>query len=1397
MGGLLNIPLPGVNDFVAGSAAGMAQVAVGHPLDTVKVRLQIEGNSGRFASPIDCIIQTVRSEGFFALYKGMSSPLLGIGFVNAVLFSAYGWLKNLQSPTSDTSTLSISQIALAGAGAGAINAVVASPIELFKIRLQVQYNSRSQPGSEARYQGTMDVARQLIRDYGIRHGLFRGFWATVVREIPAYAGFYGGFEFTKRYLASISPTKSNSLSVTQLMIAGAVGGASYWTCSYPLDVVKSIIQQTAAPSVATAQDIKEGKILSGNVITAFKTVLKKSGWRSMWKGYGTSVVRSLPAAGALIFIAAKFSAILSNFVTRQQSFDDEHSNLEDAYVSDNFSQQQLRKSASESSSILNKSKRTSNFSLFANTPPLNKKDSKISTSSQNPSSPQMDSLKSKSDELQQISLPPLQISNSLSKEMMDSGFSESPQPSFNNPKSDPPKPAPKPLSEIAQRVAKAEALVASVPPPAAPMADVSVDKVDPRDENTPDDWVRRHPDLVRLTGRHPFNCEPPLSALIEEGWITSPALHYVRNHGYVPKCDIDTHTVTIDGLINNPKTFTMKELMSLPSTSFPVTLVCAGNRRKEQNMIKQSIGFSWGPSGVSNSLWTGVLLTDLIKHCGGPKYPENDDESEPQHVCFEGVEMLPNGIYGTSVTIDVALDPKSDILIAYEQNNKPLTPDHGFPVRIIIPGFIGGRMIKWLSKITISSEPSDSFYHYHDNRVLPPPVDSAETANREGWWYRPEFIINELNINSATSSPAHDEKLIVPVSGSEKTSYTFKGYCYTGGGRKIIRMEISFDSGKTWKLTTLHPYPNPEPDYKPGNYGKKNTYVRHRGTRYWCWQFWSYEVEDLAELLIGGEKDVANPKGWLKEICVRAWDAGQNVQPDRPTWNLMGMMNNPWFRVKSHITVQKSDAGDVSLEVCFEHPTLPGNGSGGWMRKGEEDSWYVSDSAAPKGPKEIEPAPQVEEKEETVSKWISMEEVKKHDKETDCWVVVNGKVYDCTPFLAAHPGGPESIILTAGTDATDEFNAIHSQKGHDMLKDYYIGHLQVSAAGEDAKTESKESEKQMILDPKKYQKYTLAERINLSKDIRLFRFKLPVSDELDENGNRRHSGLLPGQHVFVKCTGETEDGKESMVIRAYTPTSIDSLFPSDHGYLDLLIKIYFPIKGHPTPEIAQGGKMSVLLERLKVGDSVDMKGPLGHIVYLGNGRFSISKQHIAIPGCKKLSSRITVRAERVSFLAAGTGITPCWQVIRTSVDEHERAAEMKRKLVSDENGEPMEKIPTPPRVWLLYSNRQMNDIMLKSELDTIAKANTANVRVQYTLTGSSPKSWTGISGRVDENMCRSYLAPASARQTIITEGTEVGDDEEWDIGSAVFLCGPDPMVEGSIKLLDNLGFKHGQNLFVF
>ncbi|XP_060198179.1 nitrate reductase [NADH] 2-like isoform X1 [Lycium barbarum] len=418
---------------------------------------------------------------------------------------------------------------------------------------------------------------------------------------------------------------------------------------------------------------------------------------------------------------------------------------------------------------------------------------------------------------------------------------------------------------------------------------------DTRDEGTADNWIERNFSLIRLTGKHPFNSEPPLARLMHHGFITPVPLHYVRNHGPVPKGSWGDWSVEVTGLVKRPMKFTMDQLVNeFPSRELPVTLVCAGNRRKEQNMVKQTIGFNWGAAAVSTTLWRGVPLRALLKRCG-----VYSKKKGALNVCFEGADMLPGGggsKYGTSIKKEFAMDPSRDIIVAYMQNGEMLAPDHGFPVRMIIPGFIGGRMVKWLKRIVVTTQESESYYHYKDNRVLPPHVD-AELANAEAWWYKPEYIINELNINSIITTPSHRE--ILPIkTWTTRHPYMLRGYAYSGGGNKVTRVEVTMDGGETWRVRTL------DHSEKPTKYGK-----------YWCWCFWSLEVEVL-DLLSA------------KEIAVRAWDETLNTQPENLIWNVMGMMNNCWFRVKTN--VGKPPKGEIG--IMFEHPTQPGNKTGGWMR---------------------------------------------------------------------------------------------------------------------------------------------------------------------------------------------------------------------------------------------------------------------------------------------------------------------------------------------------------------------------------------------------------------------------------------------------------------------------------
>jgi nitrate reductase (NAD(P)H) len=164
--------------------------------------------------------------------------------------------------------------------------------------------------------------------------------------------------------------------------------------------------------------------------------------------------------------------------------------------------------------------------------------------------------------------------------------------------------------------------------------------------------------------------------------------------------------------VENPITLSVRDLIQkYTNVTYPVTFVCAGNRRKEQNVVRKTRGFSWGPAGVSTSIWTGVAMADVIRTAKPFR--------KARYVCMEGADLLPNGYYGTCTKMNWVMDLNKGIMLAYKQNGELLTPDHGKPLRVVIPGQIGGRSVKWLKRLIATDVPSNNWYHLYDNRVLP------------------------------------------------------------------------------------------------------------------------------------------------------------------------------------------------------------------------------------------------------------------------------------------------------------------------------------------------------------------------------------------------------------------------------------------------------------------------------------------------------------------------------------------------------------------------------------------------------------------------------------------------------------------------------------------------------
>lgn len=375
------------------------------------------------------------------------------------------------------------------------------------------------------------------------------------------------------------------------------------------------------------------------------------------------------------------------------------------------------------------------------------------------------------------------------------------------------------------------------------------EEIDESDQFTPDNWIARSDRLIRLTGKHPLNGEASLTELFDAGFITPNQLHYVRNHGPVPHILWENHKIEVNA--GRCVALTMDDLTDqFRSINIPVFLACDGNRRKELNMIRRSKGFNFGAGAVGCAYWKGVLVRDVLISADISQLIQQNS-GKRLWVNFEGTDELSDGKYATSVPLDYAMDHCNDVMVAYAMNDLPVPPDHGYPVRLIIPGYVGGRCIKWLSKIWVTDHENDSYYHVYDNRVLPQFVTSKDSEFAEILYHHPSTIINEQSLNSVIVRPAQGEK--IPLEDIKKgQNYRIQGFAYNGGGDEIQAVEVSLDDGINWLYATRQVSRTKLPSQasaalswipKATNLGRSLNQVPRRATAPW------QEVLDLAPLV--------------------------------------------------------------------------------------------------------------------------------------------------------------------------------------------------------------------------------------------------------------------------------------------------------------------------------------------------------------------------------------------------------------------------------------------------------------------------------------------------------------------------------------------------------------------
>ena len=326
----------------------------------------------------------------------------------------------------------------------------------------------------------------------------------------------------------------------------------------------------------------------------------------------------------------------------------------------------------------------------------------------------------------------------------------------------------------------------------------------------------------------------PLEALRWE--VTPVGLHYLLAHFDIPAVEASTWRLTVDGLVANPRSFSLAELRAMPSVDLPVTMECAGNGRAR--LQPRPISQPWLAEAIGTGLWTGTPLRGVLGDAG-----VRDDAVE---VLFTGLDHgLEGGIeqdYARSLSIADAM--REEVLLVWALNGQPLPPQHGFPLRLIVPGWYGMTSVKWLGRITAIAEPFQGYQQANGYRYRSEPDEVGEPVQR--------IVPRAMMV-----PPGHPE-FMTRSRRVRPGPCRLEGRAWSGRGA-ITRVDVSVDGGATWQPADLGEPPSP-----------------------YAWAPWTFTWDATR-----GEH----------EVCCRATDETGATQPDEPSWNVGGYSNNAIQRV--------------------------------------------------------------------------------------------------------------------------------------------------------------------------------------------------------------------------------------------------------------------------------------------------------------------------------------------------------------------------------------------------------------------------------------------------------------------------------------------------------------------
>ncbi len=314
--------------------------------------------------------------------------------------------------------------------------------------------------------------------------------------------------------------------------------------------------------------------------------------------------------------------------------------------------------------------------------------------------------------------------------------------------------------------------------------------------------------------------------------VTPTGLHYLLAHYDIPAVDPTTWRLDVCGAVRRAGALSLDNIRRRERVTRRVTMECAGNGRAR--LRPRPVGQPWLVEAVGTAEWTGTPLAPLLREADLPGYAVEVSFTG----CDRGIERGIEQDYARGLPLAEALRP--DVLLAYEMNGAPLPPQHGFPLRLVVPGWYGMASVKWLREIRVLAEPFTGFQNVSAYRFKQHAADPGTPVTR----IRPRALMIPPGVPDYMSR----------IRFAATAAHLLEGRAWSGQA-PVTRVEVSTDAGRTWADATLDPPDAP-----------------------WAWRRWSHEWHP------------AEPGRY--ELVVRATDGTGEVQPTEQPWNLQGKANN-------------------------------------------------------------------------------------------------------------------------------------------------------------------------------------------------------------------------------------------------------------------------------------------------------------------------------------------------------------------------------------------------------------------------------------------------------------------------------------------------------------------------